>query len=124
MVDKLSSASNIIAALRAEMSNRTEGVARKSTRRPDAPGEPRRPQDVNDLRVQLAELVKPVALDDPKAVQAVRAKVVRAILLWEFGAKLREHHEWQPMLESITQALEAHPPHQAQFLQLLAELKR
>jgi hypothetical protein len=125
MVDKLSSTSHIIAALRAEMNNRTEQVGRKPSRRSEAPAAPaRKPQDVNALRVQLAELVKPVALDDPAAVKAVRPKVVRAILLWEFGASLREHPEWQPMLESITGALEANPPHEAQFLQLLSELKR
>lgn len=124
-IDKLGSTAGIIAALRAEMNNRTEQVGRKSTRRGEAAATVRRkPEDIGDLRTQLADLVKPVALDDPAAVKAVRPKVVRAILLWEFGPALREHPEWQPMLDSITDALEKHAPHEAQFLQLLAELKR
>jgi hypothetical protein len=92
------------------------------TETPDTPPRPR--GDVQVLRKQLAELVQPVAIDDPAAVRAIRPRIVRVILLWEFGAELREHPEWQPMLESITQTLESHGPHEEQFLKLLAELKR
>ena len=124
-IDKLGPTAGILAALRAEVNNRTEATGRKSSKRSEAASaEARSPADAKSLRVQLAELVRPVPLDDPAAVKAVRPKVVRAILLWEFGASLREHPEWQPMLESITETLEKHPPHQAQFLQLLADLKR
>src|SRR5690349_10219348 len=108
-IDKLSSTSAIIAAMRAEMHRRTERTVGKDEKRaetPDRPGQAR--GDVKVLRRQLAELVQPVAIDDPEAVRAVRPKVVRAILLWEFGSNLREHPEWQPMLESITRTLEDH----------------
>jgi hypothetical protein len=56
-------------------------------------------------------------------VQAVRPRVFRAILLWEFGAGLREHPEWQPMLESITSNLAAIPRIRRNS-SLLSELKR
>ena len=124
MVDKLTTTSSVIAALRAEMSNRTEQTGRKSSRSTEAEKKAPATRDMRVLREQLAELVKPVAIDDLAAVKAVRPKVVKAILLWEFGPALREHPEWQPMLESITESLEAHAPHDAQFLQLISDLKR
>jgi len=124
-IDKLSSAAGIIAALRAEMSQRNERAGQKPSKRAESAATPEAaPRDVKVLRKQLAEIVKPVAIGDPAAVRAVRPQVVRAILLWEFGPALREHPEWQPMLESITQNLEGHAQHEAQFLQLLSELKR
>ena len=124
-IDKLGSAAGIIAALRAEMSQRNERAGQKSSKRAEAPASPAsKPGDVKVLRKQLADIVKPIAIDDPAAVRAVRPQVIRAILLWEFGPALRDHPEWQPMLESITHGLEAHPTHDAQFLKLLSELKR
>ena len=124
-IDKLSSTAGIIAAMRAELSQRSERTAEKGTLRAETPATPACARgDVKVLRKQLVEIVKPVALDDPAAVRAVRPQMVRAILLWEFGPNLREHPEWQPMLESITRNLENHGPHEAQFLVLLAELKR
>ncbi len=123
-IDKLGSASGIIAAMRAEMSRRGERAGETATRRTETSGAPLPARgDVKVLRKQLAEIVQAVAIDDPEAVRAVRPRVVRAILLWEFGPGLREHPEWQPMLEAITGALEGHGPHEAQFLKLLAELK-
>jgi hypothetical protein len=124
MVDKLTSTASVIAALRAEMNNRTDAAGRRTTRRSESPEKGKATRDISVLRAELAELVKPVAADDLAAVKAVRPKVVKAILLWEFGPAMREHPEWQPMLESITESLEAHPPHAAQFQQLIADLKR
>lgn len=124
-IDKLSSAAAIIAAMRAELSQRSERTAEKGARRAETPESPAPARaDIQVLRKQLAEIVKPVALDDPAAVRTVRPLVVRAILLWEFGPNLREHPEWQPMLESITGTLEKNDPNAAQFVKLLAELKR
>jgi hypothetical protein len=123
-IDKLSSAAGIIAALRAEMNQRSERTGQKGTKRTEKPAQAVARGDVKALRRQLAEIVKPVSMDDPAAVRQVRPQVVRAILLWEFGPALREHPEWQPMLESVTQNLETHPPHEAQFLKLLSDLKR
>jgi hypothetical protein len=124
-IDKLSSAAGIIAALRAEMSQRGERAGQKPSKRAESAAlAESAPRDVKVLRKQLAEIVKPVAIGDAAAVRAVRPQVVRAILLWEFGPALREHPEWQPMLESITQNLEGHAQHEAQFIKLLSELKR
>jgi len=123
-IDKLGQSSGLIAALRAEMGQRAEKAGRKQPRRTETPGAEASPRDPKVLRKHLAELVEPVSLDDPEAVKAVRPQVFRAILLWEFGPGLREHPDWQPMLESITRNLEGNPSHQAQFARLLADLKR
>jgi hypothetical protein len=123
-IDKLGQSSGLIAALRAEMGQRTEKAGKKDARRTETPGAVPAPRDPKVLRKQLAELIEPVALDDPEAVKAVRPQVFRAILLWEFGPGLREHPDWQPMLESITRNLESNASHQAQFAKLLADLKR
>lgn len=123
-VEKLGSASAILAALRAEVSRRGERTAGKSSGQEQAPPTSAPPRDVRVLRQQLADIAQAVALDDPAAVRAARPRIVRAILLWEFGPCLRDHPEWQPMLESITATLERHPAQDAQFLALLSELKR
>ena len=123
-IDKLNSASGILATMRAEVGKRADKSGKRAASLPETTGKATRRHDVDALRAQLTELVRPVDLADPAAVKAVRPQMVRAILLWEFGADLREHPDWRPMLESITATLEAHPPHLAQFQQLLVELKR
>jgi hypothetical protein len=123
-IEKLGQAAGLIAALRAEMGRRAEKSGKQPSVHADTGRTESEPRDPKVLRKQLAELVRPVPLDDPEAVRSVRPKVFRAILLWEFGAGLRDHPDWQPMLESITGNLEANVEHQAQFLRLLSELKR
>jgi hypothetical protein len=76
------------------------------------------------LRRQLVDLVRDEAVEDPATQARLRPRVVRAILLWEFGPALREHPEWQPMLESIDAALAADEGQRSQFAALLGELKR
>jgi hypothetical protein len=124
-IDKLNSTAGIIAALRGESSDRGEKTRRKNTEASDAreAGTSAR-GDIKVLRQQLADLIKPVSLDDKEAVRRIRPQMIRSILLWEFGAALRDHPDWQPMLETITQSIEKSPVHEANFLKLLSELKR
>ena len=123
-IDKLSSTASIIAALRGESSDRSDRTRRKGTQTSDANESVKSNRaDVKVLRQQLVDLVKPVSLDDKEAVRRLRPQVIRNILLWEFGPALRDHPDWQPMLETITQSIEEHPRHEANFLKLLSELK-
>lgn len=122
-IEKLGQTSGLIAALRAEMGKRSEKAGDKGRKRAESPSAAPTPRDPAVLRKQLAELVEPVAIDDPEAVRTLRVQVFRAILLWEFGPELRQHQDWQPMLESLTRNLESNPAHQAQFLKLISELK-
>jgi hypothetical protein len=123
-IDKLNSTASIIAALRGESSERGDRTRRKNTQTSDSQEAAQAKRgDIKVLRQQLANLVKPVALDDQEAVRRIRPQIIRSILLWEFGPTLRDHPDWQPILESITQSVEKHPAHEANFLKLLSELK-
>jgi hypothetical protein len=124
-IDKLNSTASIIAALRGDPSDRGEHVRREKT--PPSAGAKAvlgGRGDIKVLRQQLADLVKSVPIDDEEALKRLRPQMVRSILLWEFGASLRDHPDWQPMLDNITQSLAKHPSHEANFLKLLTDLKR
>jgi hypothetical protein len=123
-IDKLTSTASIIAALRGESNDKSSRAKRKTEQALQTSDiATTKRGDIKVLRQQLAELVKPISLDDQEAVQRIRPQVIRSILLWEFGADLRDHPDWQPILESITQTMQSHPGHQANFLKLLSELK-
>ena len=121
MIDPLGATTSLLAALRAE-------VAR--TPRPAKPGAaaemvasatvPRR--DAALLRKELKDILKGVVPGDEQAMGSARVRVVRAVLLWEFGPELREHAEWQPMLDTLVSTLDANPAHRQTFLQLIHDL--
>ena len=124
-IDRLSSTAALIAALRADASRRTESARRRDKpegHRADAP-KPANPRDVAELRRQLVDLVRGKDIGDPDTVRRLRPAVVRSMLLWEFGAELREHPEWQPMFDGIVAALEADPRQVRGFESLLADLQ-
>ena len=116
-----------MAALRAELGRKPERAgARDATPARAAQADPTRqaPRDPEALRRELADLVRNVSPDDPQALDAVRPHVIRSVLLWEFGHELREHGEWQPMLDRLTQALERNDRHRADFAQMVRDLQR
>ncbi|MGH8076043.1 MAG: hypothetical protein ACREPE_01795 [Lysobacter sp.] len=126
-IDRLGATSSLLAALRAEVSRSprtaktgasTEAATPEATT-PEA-GPPLR--DAAVLRKELKEIVKGVAPNDEEATARARVKVVRAVLLWEFGPQLREHGEWQPMLDTLVTTLEANPVHRQTFAQLIRDL--
>lgn len=122
-IDRLSSTAALIAALRSDTTRKNAASASSgaTAKTPDRPGTAR--PSLAQLRLELAALVKEVALDDAEAVRQVRPRLVKAILLWEFGASLREHPEWKPMMDNIVQTLEADSRQNDQFLALIRELK-
>jgi hypothetical protein len=125
-IDRLSSTSALIATLRAGVT-RTTGQGAQVEQAGAAPARaqaPRSRPDVAVLRRQLVEMVSGETIEDPATQSRLRPRVVRAILLWEFGPALREHPEWQPMLEGIVSTLEADEGQRTQFAALLADLKR
>lgn len=121
-VDRLSSTSALIASLRSELARRPSraGSADESTT-PPATGSRRR--DVEQLRRQLVDLVKDLPDSDQSAIDALRPRFVRAILLWEYGPALREHQDWQVILDNIVQAIGADPTQQQAFRSLVEELR-
>jgi hypothetical protein len=126
-IEGLPPTSALLAALRAEVAKKTE---REPGARPDVADASladhvveAKKRDVAGLKRELAAMVKGISPDDEKAMAAVRPRVVRTVLLWEFGARLREYSEWQPMLERLVATLEADERHRAQFAGMIRELQ-
>jgi hypothetical protein len=119
-VDRLSSTASLIAALRGD-------VLRKMEQRPKAEPSPasqsaRQPPQIAQLRVQLVDIARSVDASQPDQVRQARSRMMRSVLLWEFGDDFRNHPEWRPLMDHLEQALDD-PDAQARFLQLLQSLK-
>lgn len=122
-IDRLSSTSALIAALRAEATRKSGRPESRSTATASTGTTPQAQQsDIARLRRELAEILRDVSPDDEQAMDAARPNVVRAVLLWEFGADLREHSEWQPMLATLVRTMEENPQHREQFSAMIREL--
>lgn len=124
-VDRLSGAAHLLAALRGEVMRKTERATKQvaPAKSRDSTSTGARPRDRETLRRELADIAKSLPDQDETTMHGARRRMVRALLLWEFGSGLREHPEWQPMLESITAALEASPAHMKAFSDLMQRLK-
>lgn len=126
-IDRLGSTSSLLAALRAEVSrgprtSKTGASTEAATPEATSLEAGRQLRDAAVLRKELKEVVKDVAPDDEAAMARARVKMVRAVLLWEFGPQLREHGEWQPMLDTLVATLEANPVHRQTLAQLIRDL--
>lgn len=75
------------------------------------------------LREKLAELVRGLSPDDARAMSTAGSRVVRAVLLWEFGPQIREHPQWQPMLEELLALLETDPGLRRDFAGMVRDLQ-
>ncbi|MGN6153572.1 MAG: hypothetical protein ACTHOH_16445 [Lysobacteraceae bacterium] len=114
-VDPLSPLSAQLARLRAELAERngkprkknpveeSEDVASESATDESARVRP----DARALRSTVADIVRNAKSDGVTEKNAVRSRVVKAILLWEFGPTLREHPEWQSMVETIIRVVDS-----------------
>lgn len=124
-IDRLSSLTAQIAALRAEMSRKSGDARRKRDADHVAGLAPSQSvkRDADDLRRQLAEIVRGVGVDDTDALGHARERVVKAVLLWEFGQELREHAEWRPMVETIAGSLDADDRFRNAFNHLILDLQ-
>jgi len=110
-IDRTSLSTPLIAAVRAELSRRGERVRAGNSGAPaSAP---------RSLRAEVADLVRGVDTQDPVAMRAARRRVIRAVLLAELGAELREYSQWQPMLDSLVDSLEANEEHREAFQALI-----
>jgi hypothetical protein len=126
-IDRLLSPGALIAMLRSDQVRKDVRPARPgSADDTDAapPTHGKRRHDPAALRAQLADIVRGVDSRDPESVAAVRPRVIRAVLQWEFGSELREYADWQPMLEQLTDALAVDERHRRDFSRLIDELQR
>ncbi len=52
-------------------------------------------------------------------MRSARRRVIRTVLLAELGQELREYSQWQPMLDSLVESLEANEIHRDSFSALI-----
>lgn len=81
------------------------------------------PKSSAKLRTQLVGIARDVDLDDPVSVQNSRIRLVRSVLLWEYGEDFREHPDWKPLLDHITSAFDADDAQKQKYMDLLKALK-
>ena len=125
-IDRLSSTSALISALRGDMLRKTDkrsptsstAQTTESTRKGAEP-----PKSTAKLRTQLVDIARGVDLGDPLSVQNSRVRLVRSILLWEYGEAFREHPDWKPLLDHITSAFDADDAQKQKYMDLLKVLK-
>lgn len=125
-IDRLSALSAQFAALRAELlrkngkSERARAAEHTDESQVD---ESVLQRDSGALRKQLADIVRGLSMDDAEALVHVRKRVVKAVLLWEFGHELREHPEWQPMVDKVAGTLDMDEGFRNAFNRLIADLQ-
>jgi hypothetical protein len=125
-IDRLSSTSALISALRGDMLRKAErrptaAAAAKSTETSKNAADSAR--STAKLRAQLVDIAREVDLDDPASLHNSRIRLVRSILLWEYGEAFREHPDWKPLLDHITSAFDADDAQKQKYMDLLKVLK-
>lgn len=123
-VERLGPAAGLISALRAQMARKRDEVGRSPAARDSGAARGAATRDVAALRRELAEIAAQADPDDEASMDRARPRVVRAILLWEFGPGLRDYGEWQPMLDSVVETLQNDEGQRQALSELLLELRR
>ena len=115
-IDRTPLSSPLIAAARAELAQR--GV-RTQVNAGSKPATQAPPRPTGNLRTEVAAMLRGVDVDDAVAMRSARRRVIRAVLLAELCAELREYSQWQPMLDSLVESLEANEIHRDSFSSLI-----
>ena len=116
-IDRSGPTSSLIAALRADITRRSERNKRQAS------GEDPDPRDTAALRRELADIVHAAKGDDPQGGEAIQRRVIEAVLRWEFGAKGTDAAA-NPMIEQVARALQADPRNGERFARVVRELQR
>jgi hypothetical protein len=114
-IDRSGPTSSLIAALRADITRRSERNRRDVAAPPDTS-----PRDTAMLRRALVDLVHSAPADDPQTLQR---RVIETVLRWEFGAD-SAGGEAPPMIEQIARTLQGDPRHTERFARLMRELQQ
>lgn len=125
-IDKPSSVAGTISTMRGELRRR---IGQSAASKTVFGGESTNIKDsmlhnLSDLKSELIELVDSIDINNQAAMDAIKPKVIRAILLWEFGQSLRNHSEWQTLLDRIQLGLESDSRHDNYFRDIFLELKQ
>lgn len=79
-------------------------------------------REAGGLRAAISDIVRG-ANDQNGGDDVLRSRIVKAILLWEFGPSMREHPEWKPMIENIVHALDNDDLFSNAFSKMIEELR-
>lgn len=96
-------------------SSQGDGVAPES-----GTGTPAR--DPKALRRQIAAIMRDGS-DDPDP-STLRPRMIRAVLLWEFGPDIREHADWRDMVDAVDRAMADDPRMGIEFHRVVAAMRR
>lgn len=123
-IGPVGSATALVSLLKAEL---TEGSRRRTSSNAGAEtsgcsGEAS--QVTSSLRTQLVQVAGQVDLTDPVALKSARRRLIRTVLVSQFGADLREHSQWEAMLDSVEATLEQDSQHVSQFRALIQQLQQ
>ena len=127
--DRISSTSSLVERMRALASERTResgrgGPANTNQNASKEPTAPQAKEPAEALRQRLQNLLVKADPSDVKALAQARERAVREILLWEFGGEFRNDSQFLPMVDAITQTLDADPGFAARFGDLIDGLKK
>ena len=118
-IDRSGPTSSLIAALRADITRRSE-----RNRREAADETATAHRDTAALRRELVDIVRATPAADPQVDDAVQRRVIEAVLRWEFGAERSGVSVSAPMLEQLARTLQSDPRHGEQFARLVRELQQ
>lgn len=120
-IDRLNPAAALLSALRAEMAPKSERLG-PADRHRSGTGKAH-VRDPEALRRDLRAIAQSVTAADPAAARDAQVRLVRAILQWELGPEVREHPDWQAMVDAVSDTLQAKDDWNAQFEKLLVQLR-
>jgi hypothetical protein len=115
-IDRSGPTSSLIAALRADITRRSERNQRQAN---GGAGDSQ--EDAAGLKRELADLVRTMPADDPQGLQR---RVIETVLRWEFGGKRTGEAGSNPMFEQVARTIEADPRQCERFAMLVRELQR
>jgi hypothetical protein len=124
---RISPSSTLVETLRALALERANGAQRSNhTKQPDPGGEqaPAVPKhDVQALRQRLSDLAAQVDPSNVESALATRNRMVREVLLWEFGSDFRNDSQFLPMVDAISKTLDTNQAFQQRFADLMKDLR-
>ena len=127
--DRISSSSSLIETMRAiardratsaQRGGKTPVVGSSSGETAAATGT----RQIGELRQRLHQLATKVDIDDRQSLADARAPALCEILLWEFGSDFRKDSQFLPMVDAISNVLDADPGFQQRFAELIAGLQK
>lgn len=124
-IDKTGSIAGALSIMRGELRKRISQSDANSDVQQSDPNSlvERSPHDLSVLQADLVKIVESVDIDRQTSIDAAKPKIFRAILLWEFGHSLRNHSEWQTLMDRIQVIFQENKSLELEFIDLIQELK-